>query len=61
MKVEAVIYAQKYWGQKVTGASDVSKIYDITTLFFLNEIAGKLQPGAKSSADKVLDVLISDN
>ena len=60
-RVESVVYAQKYKGQGDAEATNVSKIYDITSLFYLNEIAGNLHAGEKGSADKMLDLLISDN
>ena len=60
IRVESIVYAQKYTGQKSVKEVDTSKIYDITTLFFLNEIAGNLRKGEKTSADKMLDVLIAD-
>ena len=60
-RVESVVYAQKYKGQGDAEATSISKIYDITSLFYLNEIAGNLHVGEKGSADKMLDLLISDN
>ena len=60
-RVESVVYAQKYKGQGDAEATSISKIYDITSLFYLNEIAGNLHAGEKGSADKMLDLLISDN
>lgn len=59
--VEIVFYSQLYKGQKTTDNILLSKVYDITTLFFLNEIAGKLHKGDKTDADRMLDILISDN
>lgn len=61
VRVETAVYAKKYTGQGNTEAITVSKIYDITSLFYLNEIAGNLHAGEKGSADKMLDLLISDN
>lgn len=60
VRVETIVYAQKYRGQSQVNKIEQSKIYDITSLFFLNEIAGNLHPGEKASADRVLDILISD-
>ena len=61
VRVETIVYAKKYTGQEKPEEINASKIYDITSLFYLNEISGNLHAGEKESADKVLDLLISDN
>ena len=60
VRVDTIVYAQKYRGQGEPEKTDTSKIYDITPLFYLHEITGNLHTGEKKSADKVLDLLISD-
>lgn len=60
VRVETIVYAQKYRGQDEPEKTDTSKIYDITTLFYLHEMTGNLHAGEKGSADRVLDLLISD-
>ncbi len=59
-KLKVMTYAQKYRGESDVENTNVSKIYDITSLFYLNEMAANLHEGEKSHADKILDVLIPD-
>lgn len=57
--VDTIIYAQKYSGSKVEGI--ISKVYDITGLFYLNAIAGNARPGQKHGLDKALGLIIDNN
>lgn len=56
--VGAVIYAQKFVGNVETEINCVAKIYDLTGLFYLNELAGSAKPGEKNQIDKMLDFII---
>ena len=60
VKLEVMTYAQKYRGESDSEKTNVSKIYDITSLFYLNEMAANLHVGDKEHADKMLDILIPD-
>lgn len=57
--VDTIIYAQKYSGNKEEGI--ISKVYDITGLFYLNAIAGNARPGQKHGLDKALGLIIDNN
>lgn len=58
IKVALVAYAERYDGSDST-LKEKSIGYDLTSLFYLNEIAGNVEKGNKESTDKVFDVLIS--
>lgn len=55
--VETLIYAQKYSGY---GEPNKSRIYDITSLYYLNSLAGNAQPGQKGGLDHLLNFIIDD-
>ena len=56
VSVETVVYALKYSGKSDRESN--SKICDLTSLFYLNEIAGQMRAGDKAKADRMLDFLI---
>ena len=58
IKVGLVAYAERYNGTD-PDMNNTSIGYDLTSLFYLNEIAANVGKGNKASTDKVLDVLIS--
>ena len=58
VSVETVIYALKYSGKNEKEQN--SKICDLTSLFYLNEIAGQMRSGDKPAADRMLNFLISE-
>lgn len=56
VEIKHIIYAWKYSSMVETKNAKESKIYDVTSLFFLNEIAGKLSAGDRSAMDKMLGI-----
>lgn len=58
VEVNAVIYAQKFSGSTEAANADKSVIYDLTGLFYLNELAGNICEGDREGADKMLDFII---
>ena len=58
IKVALVAYAERYDGSD-SALKEKSIGYDLTSLFYLNEIAGNVEKGNKKSTDKVFDVLLS--
>ena len=55
--VEEVVYSQKYTGAGADGVS-TSKLYDLSSIFYLNSIGGNLQTGKRKDAEQLLDFLI---
>lgn len=53
--IAAVIYAEPY-----SKESSCSKIYDLTGLFYLNELSGTAQPGEKHGLDNLLSFIMKD-
>lgn len=67
--VDTIIYAQKFSGRGIPGkrtpeqiASDpvISKIYDLTGLFYLNSMASNAVPGQKHGLDQLLSFIIDE-
>ncbi len=61
VKVENLIYAQKFTGAEKDGQRvDTSCIYDITGLFYLNELASHAEPGQREGMDELLKFIINE-
>lgn len=67
VRVDTVIYAQKYSGFSRAKTAEEkakdptkSKIYDITSLFYLNVIAGNAAAGQKAGLDHLLNFIIDE-
>ena len=63
ISVEKVIYVSRYTGKtakEVEAEPAVSTLWDLTSLFTLNEIAGNVLPGQKASSDQMLDFIIGN-
>ena len=58
IRVEQVVYVSLYKG--AGDKEDVCTIWDLSSLFTLNEIAGNVRPGQKESSDRVLSFIIGD-
>lgn len=58
--IGAVIYAQKYTGGGKAQKDDPAIIYDMTGLFYLNQIAGEARPGEKQGLDTLFNIMIKD-
>lgn len=56
--VEEIIYAMKYSGTEIAEKVNTSKIYDLTGLYHLNNIAGNAVNGQKNELDKLLNFII---
>lgn len=54
--VQNVIYAWKYSSAISAIDAKKSKIYDVTSLFYLNQMAGKLSEGDRTTMDKLLGI-----
>lgn len=69
VEVNTIIYAQKFSGRSVqpqakapsqTAVSAVSKIYDLTGLFYLNSLASNAVAGQKAGLDQLLSFIIDE-
>ena len=58
--LDTIIYAQRFTGTDSAEKSTKSRIYDMTSLFFLNDISAKVQPGDKKAMDKMLNFIMTD-
>ena len=54
--MDTIIYAQNFKGNRNDGF--VSKVFDLTSLFYLNAIASNSRPGQKQNLDKLLGFII---
>lgn len=59
VSAEHIIYSMKYSGTEDAHSVNTAKIYDLTSLFYLNAIAGEAQPGDKAGLDNLLNLIIS--
>lgn len=59
--LDTIIYAEKYTGNEKDNNSNQSKLYDATSLFYLNNIAGNAAPGERKGLDKALALIISND
>ena len=55
-----LIYSQRYTGSDIPNDKNVSCLYELTNLFYLNEVAATAKPGQKENLDLLLK-LISSN
>lgn len=63
VEVESVIYSKKYDGtvpKTVQGGYIPATIYDITSLYYLNSLAGNAKAGQKAGLDSVLGFIMDD-
>ena len=59
VEVESVFYSMKYTGFDDPTKINKSTIYDITTLFYLNAIAGDAPRGDRKGMDGLLNFIIN--
>lgn len=57
--IQNLIYCQKYLGD-LTTTNPPSKIYDITELFNITEMATSAAPGTKKSMDRLLNLVLGE-
>lgn len=61
--VEQLVYVSRYTGKgrgEKGAETAVATLWDLTSLFVLNEIAGNVMPGQKAGSDRMLDCIIGD-
>lgn len=56
----SLLYAQKYTGTDEAASKNTSELCDITSLFYLNDIAGNAQAGQKQGLDEIMRMIIKD-
>ncbi|MDO4922195.1 MAG: TM1812 family CRISPR-associated protein [Phascolarctobacterium sp.] len=59
-EMRCVLYSQKYTGTDAALDKNTSKLCDVTSLFYLNAIAGNAKSGQKQDLDKLFDIIISE-
>lgn len=57
--IQKLIYCQKYLGD-ITDKNPPSKIYDITELFNITELACSLPQGTKKNTDRMLNLILGE-
>ena len=60
VNLDTMIYAQKYTGSKMAKDTNESMIYDLTGLFYLNQIAKQAENGDRTALDSVLNFIIKE-
>ena len=63
ISVEQLVYVSLYTGktkEEQNAEPPVATLWDLTSLFTLNEIAGNVLPGQKASSDRMLECIIGD-
>lgn len=56
--VEYVIYSQKYTGNEEEEKNQPAKIFDITSLFYLNSLVNDARTGNRAAMDQLLKTII---
>lgn len=59
-ELRCLLYAQKYTGTDDQNSKDTSELCDITSLFYLNDIAGNAYAGQKQELDEIMRMIIRD-
>lgn len=60
IELRCLLYAQKYTGTDVAATKNTSELCDITSLFYLDAIAGNARAGQKKELDEVMQLIIKD-
>lgn len=60
IELRCLLYAQKYTGTDAADTKETSELCDITSLFYLDAIAGNAKPGQKQALDEVMDMIIKE-
>lgn len=58
--LRCLLYAEKYTGTDAADTKDTSELCDITSLFYLDAIAGNAKCGQKQALDEVMDLIIKE-
>lgn len=56
----SLLYSQKYTGTDDATEKNTSELCDITSLFYLNDIAGNAYAGQKEGLDEIMRMIIRD-
>lgn len=56
--LRCLLYAEKYTGTDVADEKNTSELCDITSLFYLDSIAGNAHAGQKEAMDEVMQLII---
>lgn len=59
-ELRCLLYAQKYTGTDDAASKNTSELCDITSLFYLNDIAGNAYAGQKEGLDEIMRMIIRD-
>lgn len=60
IELRCLLYAQKYTGTDAADTKETSELCDITSLFYLDAIAGNAKSGQKQALDEVMDMIIKE-
>ena len=60
IELRCLLYAQKYTGTDAADTKETSELCDITSLFYLDAIAGNAKSGQKQDLDEVMDLIIKE-
>lgn len=58
--LRCLLYAEKYTGTDAAEQKNTSELCDITSLFYLDAIAGNARAGQKEELDEVMQLIIKD-
>lgn len=56
--LRCLLYAQKYTGTDAAATKNTSELCDITSLFYLDSIAGNARSGQREAMDEVMNLII---
>lgn len=59
-ELRCVLYSQRYTGTDAAAEKNTAKLYDMTSLFYLNAIAGNAKAGQKQDLDNLFKMIISE-
>ncbi len=60
IKMRCMMYSQKYTGSTQIGAQQTAELLDISSIYYINEIAGNSYNGQRAGLDKIFDMIITD-
>ncbi len=60
IKMRCMMYSQKYTGSTQLGAQQTAELLDISSIYYINEIAGNSYSGQRDGLDKLFDMIITD-
>ncbi len=60
IKMRCMMYSQKYTGSTQPGTQQTAELLDISSIYYINEIAGNSYSGQREGLDKIFDMIITD-